>query len=98
EKFDVLRRPLHRIAVKRGIDRLAGGQRELRRDAVRSAVTGAMQGAVNRRWLADILHNVNLAALRPAYGAGIVAQQPEGGPYSLSQRQLDARLEASISL
>ena len=51
------------------------------------------------RWLlADVFHDVDFAAGRPAFRLNVLTQHPEGGPYSLAAGDLDARLEASIGL
>jgi hypothetical protein len=47
---------------------------------------------------ADVLHDVDFAALGPADGRNIVAQHPECGPHSLPRGNLDAGLEAAVGL
>jgi hypothetical protein len=47
---------------------------------------------------ADIFHDVDFAALGPAYRRNIVAQHPECGPHSLPRGNLDAGLEAAVGL
>src|SRR5260221_4898729 len=53
---------------------------------------------VDSRLLADIFHDVDLAALRPANGINIFSQHPERRPHSLPRGQLDARLESPVRL
>ena len=50
------------------------------------------------RFLADIFHDVDFAALGPADGSDVVAKHPEGRPHSLPRRNFDTRLEAAIGL
>src|SRR6185503_15526368 len=58
-----------------------------------------MHGAVNRGWLAaNVLHDVDLARLRPSNGVDVVAEHPECGPDSLSAGNFYSRLESSICL
>src|SRR6185503_20370550 len=65
----------------------------------RARITGAVKtAAVHRRLAPDRLHDVDLAARWPAAGDDVVAQQPEGRPQAAPRRQLDARLEATVSL
>src|SRR6266481_2212033 len=60
---------------------------------------GAMQGTVNGGgFLADIFHDVDLAALGPAHGRDVLAEHPQRGPHSLPCRDFDSCLEAAISL
>src|SRR6202034_641190 len=47
---------------------------------------------------AAVLHDVDLAALRPADISVVCAKEPERGPHSLPVRDLDDRLEATILL
>ena len=54
-----------------------------------------MDGA---RLLADIFHDVDFSALRPADFADVVAQDPKGGPHPFPGGNLDARFEAPVSL
>src|SRR5580693_7603654 len=49
-------------------------------------------------FLADILHDVDLAALGPTHGGYVFAEHPERWPNPLSFRNLDSRLEAAIRL
>src|SRR6266851_7965583 len=58
-----------------------------------------MKRAVNYgRFLADVFHNVDLAASGPAGGTDIVAQHPKRRPDTLSIRNLEPRLKPSIGL
>ena len=59
----------------------------------------AVDGAVNDVGLfADIFHDVDLAALRPADGVDVVAEHPERRPDALALRDFDAGFEAAESL
>src|SRR6201999_730267 len=48
--------------------------------------------------LADILHDIDLAALRPFRLVNVVAHHPERRPDSLTIWNLDARLKAPVFL
>src|SRR3989442_7116083 len=81
------------------VGKLAGRQVVGPRQTVFSRVAGAVHAAMHLlRLLPNVLHDVDLAAARAADGANIVSEQPKGRPYSLSPRNLDAGLEASILL
>src|ERR1700687_3018606 len=68
-------------------------------DTVRAGISRAVDGAVYEAWfLADVLHDVDFAAVGPPGFVDVVAQHPECGPDSLSARNLDAGLEAPIGL
>ena len=54
-----------------------------------------MDGA---RLSADILHDVDFAALGPANGGNVVAQHPESRPHALPRWNLDARFKPAVSL
>src|SRR6267143_992593 len=54
--------------------------------------------ADSARLLADVFHDVDFAALRPADGADVIAKHPESGPHSLPRASLDAGFEAAIGL
>src|SRR5437588_10922647 len=67
------------------------------RDALRTRVAGAMQGAVHpARLLADVLHDVDLAAPGPSHRGAVVAHHPEGGPQAMSPRALHPWLLAPV--
>src|SRR2546422_2551682 len=58
-------------------------------------------GAVHRPvhpagFLADVLHDVDLAARGPTDRVAVVAQQPEGGPQALPARDLNPCLHAAV--
>src|SRR6266852_6108552 len=59
------------------------------------SVKRAMHGA---GLLADVLHDVDLAALGPSDGRDVVPQHPESGPHSLACGNLDARFKAAVGL
>ncbi len=71
-----------------------------RRHLVRSPrITRPMQRPVNRRRLAaDVLHDVDLAALRPSSPVDVSTKHPEGRPDPLPARHLDARFEPAVGL
>src|SRR5690349_8798601 len=52
----------------------------------------------HRRFPADILHDVDLAAVGPVNGIDVVAQQPECRPDALAIRDLDSGFETAIGL
>jgi hypothetical protein len=45
---------------------------------------------------AEVLHDVDLAAIRPADRADVGAQHPEGGPQPSTGRDLDPRLDPAV--
>src|SRR5262249_12997093 len=64
-----------------------------------AGVSRSVHGAVNCRGLtADVFHDVDLAAGGPAHRANVVTEHPEGGPDTLSERNLNACLESAITL
>src|SRR6185503_17258765 len=66
-------------------------------DAVRAGVAGAVNRAVDRgRLLADVLHDVDLAARRPADRADVVTEHPDRRPVPLPFGKLRAHLDASV--
>src|SRR5882672_4660152 len=99
-KADSARYPFGRVEVKVIGKFLAGGQAEGRGGVARLADGArAMQRSVDgARLLADVFHDVDFAALRPADGADVIAKHPESGPHSLPRRSLDAGFEAAIGL
>src|SRR6202165_45232 len=99
-KADCARFPFGRVDVKVIGKFLAGGQAEGRSGVARLANGArAMQRSVDGAGLlADIFHDVDFAALRPANGADVIAKRPEGGPHSLPRGNLDASFEAAIGL
>src|SRR5215472_10008492 len=73
--------------------RVNGGQRG------RTRVAGPVHAAMHLvGLLADVLHDVDLAAGGPADGIDVVTEHPERGPDSLPGRNLDASLEAPVGL
>src|SRR5207244_4541732 len=66
-------------------------------DALRTRVAGAMHRAVYPAGLlANVLHDVDLAARGPADLVAVVAQHPEGGPQALPARDLNPSLHAAV--
>src|ERR1700704_5017159 len=58
-----------------------------------------MKSAVHdRRFLPDVFHDVDLAAIGPACGIDIVAQHPKGRPQALTVRYLESCFKSSIGL
>src|SRR5215813_5112814 len=50
------------------------------------------------RFAADIFHDVDLAALRPAVRGDVIAQHPESWPHSLPCRNFDKRFKSAVRL
>src|SRR5580658_5393442 len=92
--------PFDGVEMEIGGKVLARGKSENRGQVSRgSGGAGAMQGAVNGAWfLADVFHDVDLAAFRPARRGDVLAQHPECGPYSLPFGDFYSRLEAAVGL
>src|SRR2546423_15008887 len=68
-------------------------------DAARARVSRPVHGAVHdRRLAADVLHDIDLARLRPTDSVDVVAEHPERRPQTLPARNTDARLEAAVRL
>src|SRR5207247_8098766 len=66
-------------------------------DALCTRVPGAMHRPVHPAgFLADVLHDVDLAAGGPTNRVAVVAQQPEGGPQALPARDLNPCLHAAV--
>src|ERR1700716_1022067 len=58
-----------------------------------------MQRAVrDGRLASDVLHDVDLAVLRPSDGIDVRAEHPEGGPDSLPAWDADPCLETTVRL
>src|SRR5262249_18013675 len=47
---------------------------------------------------ADVFHDVDLAAGGPVRRGNVITEHPEGGPDTLSEGDLNARLESAIAL
>ena len=72
------------------------GERVRAADSIPAGIARAMQRAVHRIWLLpDVLHDVDLATLRPTDGIDVIAEHPECGPDPLSSGDLDAGLVAA---
>src|SRR3954471_20754796 len=96
---DCFRFPLDGIHMEVVGETRVSRQREGRADTLVAAVFGTMNSAVHEgRFLADILHDVDLATLGPADFGDVVSEHPERGPNSLAAGNLDVGLEASIFL
>src|SRR6266566_5370632 len=66
--------------------------------ALCARVAGAMNRAVHpARLLADVLHDVDLAASGPCHRGAVVAQHPEGGPQALTARDLNPCFHAPVA-
>src|ERR1700730_6115794 len=79
---------------------LAGGKSERRREAAgRAGRAWTVQGTMNcSRFLADVFHDVDFAALGPANRTEIVAQGPKARPQPLPCGYFYAGLEPAINL
>src|SRR6266702_2214358 len=67
-------------------------------DALCTGVAGAMHRAVHpARLLADVLHDVDLAARGPADRDAVIAQHPKGGPQALPTRDLNPCFHAAVA-
>src|SRR5436190_12231123 len=90
------RLPLDGVHVE-GVGERARGQVIRAADAARTGVPGAVHRTVYAAgFLADVLHDVDLAARGPAGGGNVVAQQPERGPQPLPARDLNPGLDATV--
>src|SRR5205823_9637640 len=70
-----------------------------RADTVAARVARSVKSSMNDRWfLADVLHDVDLAAVGPAGRPNIVTQHPKCRPDPLAIRNLNSRLETSVGL
>src|SRR5258708_36082767 len=93
------RLPFHREDVEAVGQRLPARQREAASQGIAPRVAGTVHRAVDgRRLAADVLHDVDLAAARPAGRVDVGAQHPEGGPQPLAARDLEAGLAAGGGL
>src|ERR1700694_1046139 len=92
--------PLDGVKMKIIGEILAGGKAEERGDVACAACRArAMQRAVNRaRFFANVLHDVDFAALGPTDGTNVIPKHRESGPHSLPRWNFDARFETSIDL
>src|SRR5438034_6056524 len=91
-----IRLPLDGVHV-RSVGEGARGQVICAANALRTGVPGAVHRAVYPAGLlADVLHDVDLAAPGPAGGGDIIAQHPESGPQPLPTRYLNTGLDATV--
>src|SRR5258707_7110706 len=92
--------PLDGVEMKSVGEFLSGGKAEGRSGIARRAgSTRAVKRTVDGAGLlADIFHDVDFAALRPADGSDVVAEHPERGPHSLPLGNLDAGFKPAIGL
>src|SRR5947207_9650886 len=78
---------------------LTVGQRVRRTHAARTGVTWSMKSAMNnRRLLADIFHDVDLATVGPVRGRDVRTQQPKCRPDALAMWNPDSCLKPAIGL
>src|SRR5712692_3654264 len=78
---------------------LAVGQGVGGANTLGAGISWPMKRAVHdRRFLANIFHDVDLAASGPADGTDVVAQHPKCRPDTLAIGDLNSRLEPSIGL
>src|SRR5256712_5211410 len=88
--------PLDGVHVK-GVGERARAHVICAADALRTGVPGAVHRAVHPAGLlADVLHDVDLAARGPADRGDVVAQHPERGPQPLTARYLNTGLDATV--
>lgn len=94
---DTLRLPVDRKNMEFVLQRLPARQRILSPSTISSRITGPMNGAMyDIRLSADIFHNIDLTAHRPADFAKIFSKHPERGPDALPERELYASLHQTI--
>src|SRR5580693_3720057 len=68
-------------------------------DSNAAGVTRPVNRAVdNRRFLANVFHDVDLATGRPTCFVDVIAQHPERWPHALARRNFDACFEAPVRL
>src|ERR1700728_330252 len=92
-----VRLPFHGINVEVVGEASPAGKREGGADAIRTVIAWAMNRSMDHRWfLADILHDVDLAAGGPLDSLDIGTQHPKCRPDPLSPRNLDARFETPV--
>src|SRR6185437_15808629 len=90
------RLPLDGIDVKT-VGEPAGAQLLRAGDTLCSRVAGAMHGTVHPAGLlADVFHDVDLAAPGPPGGGDVVTEHPECRPEPLSARDLNPCLHAAV--
>src|SRR5215469_6691327 len=89
--------PFDRVNVEVVGEGRVAGKAEGCTDALAAGVFRTVNRAVDeRRFLADIFHDVDLAALRPSALTDVVAEHPESGPDALTAGNLNAGFEASV--
>src|SRR5450755_224325 len=77
----------------------SGGDGVRRANSLPTGISGAVNCAMDdRRFAADVFHDVDFAAGRPADFFNVIAQHPERGPDSLPVRNLDSGFKTSVSL
>ena len=77
----------------------SAGERVRPADAARAGVSRAVHRPVHRgRLSADVFHDVDFAALRPADALDVVAKHPERRPEALPAWDANARLESAVGL
>src|ERR1041385_2474212 len=68
-------------------------------NAFPTRVAWAMKRSVDHRWFpADILHDVDLAAVGPMCCIDVIAQQPKCRPDTLAKRNPDSCFETAVGL
>ena len=91
--------PFDSVQVKIVGEALARRERVGRAHPGPAGVVRTVHAAVDDvRLLADVLHDVDLAACGPAHSGDVLPQQPERRPEALSIGNLDARLETAVGL
>src|SRR6185369_13695581 len=85
-----------RVRVKAGRERSGRIINSAKRDVLSTRVGPVNRTEVSKRVLALNLHDVDLAARRPADRADAVAEHPERRPDSLTFRRVDARFDPRV--
>ena len=95
EEGYLARRPVHREDVVMVGELLVARQRvgNAGIEPVRAVQAAVYRGGL----LADVLHNVDLAAAGPSPFSDVGAERPEGGPHALAVGNLDAGFDAAVA-
>ena len=89
--------PFDPVGVEFVSEFLAIWQRGRTNDSAAPGIARTVDVPVERRrFLADVLHDVDLAVVGPPNGPVVVAHHPERRPDSLSLRDLDSRFDLSV--
>src|SRR6516164_9807699 len=92
-----MRVPFHRKKMK-VVSEVSFFERIASAHPTSTSIVGTMdRGMDSCRFTTNILHDIDLATLRPAYLINILTQHPERGPDPLARRYLHACLNAAIA-